>query len=54
MENYSDSDASSESEFDPISGSFAESDDDESQDPESQDLELEPSEDYDKDYGNTP
>jgi hypothetical protein len=53
MENYSDSDASSESEFDPISGSFAESDDDKSQDPESQDLEPEPSEYYNE-YMNAP
>jgi len=43
MENYSDSDTSSESEFDSINGSIAESDDD-----ESQDLEPERSEYYDE------
>jgi hypothetical protein len=50
MENYSDSDTSSESEFDSI---IAESDNDESQDDESQDLEPEPSEYYDE-YRNVP
>jgi hypothetical protein len=43
MENYDDSDNSSESEFDGISGSFAKLDDD-----ESQDLEPEPSKHYDE------
>jgi hypothetical protein len=56
MENYSDSDTSSESEFDSIRGSVAESDDDESQDQDQdqdQDLEPEPSEYCDK-YRNVP
>jgi len=48
MENPSDSDASSESEFDSIEGSIAGSDDD-----ESQDLEPESSEYYDE-YKDTP
>jgi hypothetical protein len=48
MENYSDLDTSSESEFDSINGSIAESDDD-----ESQDLEPEPSKYYDE-YQNAP
>jgi len=48
MENYSDSDTSSESEFDSINGSIADSDDD-----ESQDLEPERSEYYDE-YENHP
>ena len=48
MENYSDSDSSSESEFDGVSEPLAESDDD-----ESQDLELEPSEYYNE-HENTP
>jgi hypothetical protein len=48
MENYSDSDSSSESEFDGVNEPFAGSDDD-----ESQDLEREPSEYYDE-HENTP
>jgi hypothetical protein len=48
MENYSDSDTSSESELDSVRGSLAESDDD-----ETQDLEPEPSEYYDE-YRNVP
>jgi hypothetical protein len=51
MENYSDSDTSSESEYDSSGGSAAGSDCDE--DEPSQDLEPEPSEDYDKEYRNT-
>jgi hypothetical protein len=58
MENYSDSDTSSESEFDSIQGSIAKSDNDESQDNESQDyksqdLEPELSKYYDE-YKNVP
>jgi len=48
MENYSDLDTSSESEFDSINGSIAELDND-----ESQDLEPEPSKYYDE-YQNAP
>jgi hypothetical protein len=50
MENYSDSDTSSESGFDSSGGSIAESDEDESQ---GQDLEPEPGEYYDE-YRNVP
>ena len=53
MENYSDSDTSSESEFDSVGGSITGSDNDESQDLESQDLEPEPSEYYNE-YRNVP
>ena len=50
MENYSDSDTSSESEYDSGEGSAAVSDC--SEDEPSQDLEPEPSEDYNKKYKN--
>jgi hypothetical protein len=52
MENYSDSDTSSESEYNSSGGSTAVSDCDE--DELSQDLEPEPSEYYDDKYRNTP
>src|ERR1700716_3150517 len=51
MENYSDSDTSSESEYDSGEGSAAVSDC--SEDEPSQDLEPEPSEDYNEKYRNT-
>jgi hypothetical protein len=51
MENYSDLDTSSESEYDSGEGSTAVSDCDE--DEPSQDLEPEPSEDYNEEYRNT-
>jgi hypothetical protein len=52
MENYSDLDTSSESEYDSGEDSAAVLDYDE--DKTSQDLEQEPSEDYDEEYRNTP
>ena len=51
MENYSDSDTSSESEFESDQGSAAESDD---EDQPSQHLEPEPSEFYDDEYKSAP
>jgi hypothetical protein len=51
MENYSDSDTSSESEYDSSEGSAAVSDCNE--DEPSQDFEPEPSEDYNEKYRNT-
>jgi hypothetical protein len=53
MENYSDLDTSSESEYDSGEDSTAVSDCDEDEPSQDQDLEPEPSEDYDE-YRNTP
>jgi hypothetical protein len=53
MENYSNSDTSSKSEYDSSRGSTARSDFDKDELSQDQDLEPEPSEDY-KEYRNTP
>ncbi len=52
MENYSDLDTSSESEYDSSRGSVAKSNYDKDEPSQDQDLELEPSKEYDE-YKNT-